>query len=96
VANIDDGARSDLLIWDQLSNTLVVHRGLNGTVAPAAGLRAHRDLRGPVYVGDVNGDGVNELVSVDMDGNIVHTTDTIDFSDDADEGGDTGSVPFDG
>jgi hypothetical protein len=47
-------------------------------------------------VGDVNGDGVNELVSVDMDGNIVHTTDTIDFSDDADEGGDTGSVPFDG
>jgi hypothetical protein len=74
IANVDGGERLDVMAYDKMTGTLMVHRGLTGGVAPPAGLRAHRDLRGPVYVGDVDGDGKSELLSIDTEGDVVHTT----------------------
>ena len=88
VVNIDDGRRKDLLVYDSNAEVIVIHRGMDGAVAPPAALATHRSLRGPVFMADVDGDGEPELVSVDMDGDLVHTPAT-GVVEEAEEAGDT-------
>jgi len=88
----DDNSRKDILVYDAVAEALIIHRGMDGGIAPPAALSTHRALRGPVYQGDVDGDGIPELLSMDDGGELVHTqASSIETADEeADDGGDTG------
>jgi hypothetical protein len=86
--DFDNNGRGDVLVYDHTSEALIIHRGMDSGVAPAAALATHRALRGPVFMGDVDGDGVLELLSVDEDGDLVHTQASTYVE--AEQDGDTG------
>jgi hypothetical protein len=92
IGDFDDNSRKDILVYDAVAEALIIHRGMDGGVAPPAALSTHRGLRGPVYLGDVDGDGIPELLSVDDAGQLVHTqassTETAD--EEVDDEADTG------
>ena len=92
VADIDDNRRGDILVYDSSAEALIIHRGMDGGVAPPAALATHRALRGPVFLGDVDGDGEHELLSVDEAGDLVHSqASTVRAAEaEAEEAGDTG------
>ena len=72
-SDVNADGRQDLLVFDDESGTLSVHRGLNGGLAPAWSIRTERDVRGPVFLADVNQDGKPEFLAITEAGKLVHS-----------------------
>jgi hypothetical protein len=87
--DLDGDGRLDVLSFDTATGTLTAHRGMFGGIAPALSWRTDRATDGPAWIADVNGDGIDEVLTIDGDGKLIHTrTNDPLFGD---EEGDTGA-----
>ena len=71
--DINDDGHLDLMTFDQYTGTLSFHRGLQGTLAPSWAIRTERELEGPAFLADVDGDGSLDFISVDDSGKLLHS-----------------------
>ena len=75
-ADIDGDGRLDVIGWDPEVRVLLALRNAGSTLAPPVGLHTDRDLTAVAGLADMTGDGVPELVFVDVDGRTVHSAAT--------------------
>ena len=71
-ADLDGDGQLDAMSWDALLGRLSVHRSAGPDVAPTAGYHLDYGLVGRPAAGDIDGDGVQELVFVNEVGEITH------------------------
>ena len=71
--DINGDGHLDLMTFDQYTGTMSFHRGLLGTLAPGWAIRTERELEGPAFVADVDGDGSLEFISVNDEGKLLHS-----------------------
>lgn len=76
-ADIDGDGRLDVLGWDAEAGILLAWRNAGTTLAPPVGLHTDRELAAVAGLADMTGDGVPELVYVDVDGRAVHSAETV-------------------
>jgi len=76
VADIDGDGRPDVIGWDADAGMLLAWRNAGTTLAPPVGLHTDRALVAVAGLADMTGDGVPELVFVDIDGRSVHSSAT--------------------
>ena len=77
VADIDGDGRTDVLGWDADAGALLIWRNVDATLAPPAGLHSDRPLVSLAGLGDMTGDGVPELVFIDENGAVTHSSTTV-------------------
>jgi len=75
--DIDGDGRLDVIGWDTEAGMLLAWRNAGTTLAPPVGLHTDRDLVAVAGLADMTGDGVPEMVFVDIDGRTVHSEATI-------------------
>ena len=71
--DIDGDGVTDVLATDELSGQVAMYRSVPGGLAPAIALHAGRQLEGRARLGDLDGDGVPELIIKGESGMIMHT-----------------------
>ena len=72
VADLDNDGQLDVLGWDAESGRLSLLRAAGAQLAPTAGYHLGYGLLGRPAAGDIDGDGVKELVFVNDAGEIAH------------------------
>jgi hypothetical protein len=76
-ADIDGDGLTDVLGWDAESGLLYIWRNVGTTLAPPAALHSGRALVSMAGLSDMTGDGVPELVFVDENGSLIHSSATV-------------------
>ena len=73
MSDVDGDGLEDVVAVDEDRGRVYILRGTAGGVTPPLLLHTDREIHGPAAIGDVNGDGVLELVTGSTDGAVVHT-----------------------
>lgn len=73
MVDADGDGLMDVLAVDADTGRVSLLRGVDGGLAPPVVMHTTRELGGPGTLGDVNGDGVPELVIEAPDGGVVHS-----------------------
>ncbi len=71
--DINGDGHLDLMTFDHYTGTMSFHRGLSGTLAPSWAIRTERELEGPAFLADVDGDGTLEFISMNDEGKLLHS-----------------------
>ncbi len=71
--DVDGDGVTDVLATDEISGQVAMYRSVPGGLAPAIALHAGRQLEGRARLGDLDGDGVPELIIKGESGMIMHT-----------------------
>ncbi len=73
VSDLNGDGRLDLNIFDPQTGTYSVHQTMTNGLAPAVSIRTDRASIGPGFLGDVDRDGTLEFLTVDTEGQLIHT-----------------------
>ena len=76
VGDADGDGYDDIIATDTVGSRVWIYRNLGNDLAPPIGLHTTRSLGSNVHFGDLSGDDVPEILLIDADGRIIHTTET--------------------
>jgi hypothetical protein len=76
-SDVDGDGLEDVLGWNVDTGVLYIWRNVGSTLAPPAGVHSERALDALAGLADMTGDGVPELVFVDENGSLIHSSATV-------------------